>query len=398
MSIDRASLPSPSRVSWYRRPWFLVALGSLVALLLLFHVAGGWYFSTQLGNDGFVVKPPSSEFDIEVVAASEEEITLLDPEGEDGELYADGVHGFDWRDGYAQLGSVLRRDGDQVVRELRLLAGSVPVPGTLGDVDKYAYPADPSRAGIAYEDVRYETPVGPMDAWFVPGTSERWVILVHGKGVDRAETLRVLVSVAALGHPVLSITYRNDQGQPADPSGYYRFGTTEWQDLEGAVRYARDAGAADVVLVGFSTGGTIAVSFMDRSPLADEVAAVVLDAPNLDLGRAVDVEAAERSLPLVGLPIPPTLLAAAKVIAELRYDFDFGELDYLDRAAAIAVPLLVFHGTEDGTVPVEVSRHLAEERPATVYVEIAGAGHVESWNRSPAGYEERLRAFLVGLG
>jgi len=76
--------------------------------------------------------------------------------------------------------------------------------------------------------------------------------------------------------------------------------------------------------------------------------------PNLNHGAAVDAGAADRSLPL-GIPLPGTLVGTAKLLAELRYDFDFDDLNYLDRAAEIEVPILVIHGTDDGTVPIDIA-------------------------------------------
>jgi fermentation-respiration switch protein FrsA (DUF1100 family) len=62
------------------------------------------------------------------------------------------------------------------------------------------------------------------------------------------------------------------------------------------------------------------------------------------------------------------------------------------------VPALVFHGTEDGLVPVSTTDELAADRPDLVTaVRVAGAGHVRAWNTDPAAYEERVAAFLTCL-
>ena len=61
----------------------------------------------------------------------------------------------------------------------------------------------------------------------------------------------------------------------------------------------------------------------------------------------------------------------------------------------LAVPVLTLHGEDDETVPVSVSRELAERRPDIVtYVEFAEAGHVGSWNVDPELYERAIREFL----
>jgi pimeloyl-ACP methyl ester carboxylesterase len=93
--------------------------------------------------------------------------------------------------------------------------------------------------------------------------------------------------------------------------------------------------------------------------------------------------------------VPPALTVAAKGVAGVRYDLDWGQLDYVDRAGRLATPMLVFHQTGDPTVPVAISEALAAARPDLVTLErFGGDGHVQSWNADPARYERAVRAFL----
>ncbi len=197
------------------------------------------------------------------------------------------------------------------------------------------------------------------------------------------------------GYPALAVSYRNDPGAPRTPDGLRRWGATEWRDLEAATRYALGHGAGGVVLAGYSMGGAVVASFLLESPLASRVRGVVLDSPALDLGEVIDHGAADRDLPVLGTPVPPALTVVAKGIAGLRYDLDWGELDYLDRAGRLAAPMLVFHQAGDPTVPVAISEELAAARPDLVTFErFGGDGHVQSWNVDRARYERALRAFL----
>jgi pimeloyl-ACP methyl ester carboxylesterase len=150
-----------------------------------------------------------------------------------------------------------------------------------------------------------------------------------------------------------------------------------------------------VVLAGFSMGGAVVTSFLLSSPLASRVRGVVLDSPALNLGEVIDRGAADRELPVLGTPVPPALTVAAKGVAGVRYDLDWGQLDYVDRAGGLAAPVLVFHQTGDPTVPVAISEALAAARADLVTFErFAGDGHVQSWNIDRARYERAVRAFL----
>jgi hypothetical protein len=142
-------------------------------------------------------------------------------------------------------------------------------------------------------------------------------------------------------------------------------------------------------------GGAVVTSFLLESPLASRVRGVLLDSPALDLGEVIDHGAADRDLPVLGTPVPPALTVVAKGIAGLRYDLDWAELDYLDRAGRLATPMLVFQQSGDPTVPVTISEDLAAARADLVTFErFAGDGHVQSWNMDRARYERAVRAFL----
>ncbi len=64
------------------------------------------------------------------------------------------------------------------------------------------------------------------------------VILIHGLGGNRADTLAVIPARHDLGFPVLAIAYRNDVGAPASPDHQNHLGASEWHDVDAAVRYA----------------------------------------------------------------------------------------------------------------------------------------------------------------
>jgi pimeloyl-ACP methyl ester carboxylesterase len=120
----------------------------------------------------------------------------------------------------------------------------------------------------------------------------------------------------------------------------------------------------------------------------------------LDFSETVDDNATRETLPLVGLPLPPSLTWVAKWLAEQRFDVRWDELDYLaDTSAYAGVPFLVFHGTEDTTVPIATSRELAELLPNQVtLVACPEADHIECWNVDAEAYADEVLAFLERVG
>jgi pimeloyl-ACP methyl ester carboxylesterase len=291
---------------------------TLVALAIVFHLAGGWYFSGELIQDGF------------------------DPE---------------------------------------------PDPITLAQGD------------YELEQVSYTSPLGSMDAWHLPAEGTTWVIHVHGLGATPAEAEPLFAPLQDAGYPQLSIAYRNDEGQPGDPSGHYQYGATEWEDVSGAADLALASGAETLVLSGFSTGAAHVMSFLSREP-REAVIGVLLDAPNVDFGRTVDYAAGQRELPLISVAVPPTLSATAKFLTSLRIGVNWKLLDYVaDAEETVRQPVLIHHGTEDLSVPLETSIDLAAVNPSLIQlIQVEGAGHIESYEVDRQGYVDSVLGFLEGLG
>lgn len=263
--------------------------------------------------------------------------------------------------------------------------GFVPDPNPIS--------SPPSDVGA--EEVSYSSPIGQMDAWYIPSGGDRWVIHVHGKAATPAEADHLFEPLQSAGYPQLAITYRNDEGQPEDPSGYYQYGATEHADIEAALDYARDNGAREVVFSGFSTGAAHILAFSYRNNL-DVVDGIFLDSPNLDFGDTVSFNAGQRDMPVLPMNIPPTVTPIAKFFTSLRIGVNWRSIDYVDKAeTSLRLPVLIHHGTEDMSVPIDQSIDFAGTNPELVtLVQVEGAGHVEAYDSDPGAYVDRILAFL----
>lgn len=249
------------------------------------------------------------------------------------------------------------------------------------------------------QPVVYSSALGEFDAFFLPATdSSTWVIHVHGLNATPSEPEVLFADIQQAGYPQLSITYRNDEGQPEDPSGYSQYGVTEWEDILGAVEYAQANGAEKVVFAGFSTGGSHVLSYVFRHNF-DEIAGVILDSGNINLGETVDFRASQEELPVLPFNVPVTVSWAAKFFTSLRIDMNWKSIDYVEKAErSLRVPVLAFHGVEDEAVPVEESIGLAEASPDLVtLIQVAGAGHVESFDVDYDMYISEVLAFLESV-
>lgn len=252
---------------------------------------------------------------------------------------------------------------------------------------------DPADVGVEFQEVSYDAGLGPTPAWIVPGSrtaakSEQWVILIHGRGGVRADWLHLVVPLYEAGYTSLVISYRNDPDAPADPSGEYGLGRTEWPDAAAAVDLALASGAQRVVLLGASMGGGMIAAYLQQGA-APQVVGLVLDAPLLNLSNAVDLGAQS-----LGYPVPPTLLWTAKQLASWRFGLSWPELDYLHPSDYLTVPTLLIHGTADTVVPFADSEQLAADHPDLVTLVQTGADHGGSWREDPERYNSELLGYL----
>jgi pimeloyl-ACP methyl ester carboxylesterase len=339
----------------------------------------GWRYSTVLLRPESAVVYPDR-----VAAVDTSTVTLADSHL----TRQPGTWGLQWDNGHALIGPTVGRTAAGLVRPL--LAGRPPAPGTVVVMDASAY-LDPAARGLTVELVEVPTALGDAHAWFMPGGSDTWAIMVHGRGASEREALRIMPTLHRLGYPLLAISYRNDVGSPASPDGRYHLGDSEWQDLSAAVEFAVANGARRLVLFGWSMGGAIVGMFLKRSPGAALVDAVVLDSPVLDWRAVLVLQTRNRHLPTV-------LARVAERITAWRIDADFDELDLLARPPSVRPPTLLLHGAADSTVPVQPARQLAVSAPSLGwplhYQELRQAEHTAGWNVDPEHYESAVADFL----
>jgi hypothetical protein len=354
-------------------------------------LGSGWYLAGRIRSEALAAGPgpqlPAYD-DAQFVGLSPGQAQLR-AIGDQPALAKPELYGVAWPGGTGHLGALAAVSGDIVTRPLTVVSGSAPAAGQLAALDRSYFLTDPETAlGAPMQDIVLPGPLGPLPAWYFPAPGRTFIIGVHGQNGTRRDVLRVIDIAHRLGFPALAVP---------DPSGYLRYGQTEWGDVEAAVRWSLAQGARRVVLAGQSMGGGIVAAFLARSPLAPEVARVVLDAPMLDLRAVIEYHAGRHLIPVIG-PLPAPLVWAAKRMASARFGVDWSATGYLDGTDWLGVPALLTHGDDDPRVPLSTSLRLRELRPSLVTLEIfPGAGHGESWNADRSRYTALLESFLAPL-
>ncbi len=355
------------------------------AVLLFAAVGGvGWYFA------GVAIEVDhTAEYPLTIVDAADGTVTLpREPVTE-----RPGTWALVWKGGRALLGPIVGGDSRHVVRKVSSVVSGSLTKSAPAAIDHWMYEGDPKTAlGLPFEDVTYPSKVGAMPAWLVPGSSYKgtWVIAVHGRNADKAETFRVMRVVHEMGLPMMSIAYRNDVGAPSSGDRKNHLGDTEWHDVISAMGYARAHGATGVVLHGWSMGGAMAMTALRKDP--SFVRGVVLDSPVLDWSATLDKQGDARNL-------PGFMTDVAKQVLEWRIGIDLTDYDQRRYAPRLRTPVLMFTTQDDATVANGPAYTFARKAPPGMVTHISTPGdHTESWNVDPAAYERSLRSFLKRVG
>lgn len=402
MATQRSQVETQrSTPSWLR--WTVVGVGAGAALASsAAGVVSGLavYFARQ------VVTPAhgrEENLDILAVVGTAAEQSVILPANEDTTVEGTYSLYFDRGTGHARIGRILSyvpREGTVERAVEQVYAGNLG-SATRGWWSGAVYPG-PAAMGLPEEEVRIPVDGGSAPAWLVRAESDApiWAVLIHGRGASRAEGLRALAPLHRLGLTSLVVSYRNDGEAPSASDGRYGLGMTEWHDVDAAIDFAVASGAREVVLVGWSMGGAIALQTADLSRHRRRISALVLDGPVISWIEVLAHHAALNRIPArIGL-LGQYLLAssAARRITGLAAPLDLKSMDWIARAEQLTLPTLVLHSDDDEFVPVGPSVELAARNPAFVTLErFRGAQHTKEWNVDAQRWESVVERWLGGV-
>lgn len=284
--------------------------------------------------------------------------------------------------GHAARRTVERGDAAQIIRD-----GKGRLSGHLGET--------PADFGFIAED----TMIQGLPAWVIPpsssSTTDVWVIHVHGLGSSRSQCLRGVAAFAALGYTSLLPAYRTSLDLSPVP-GRSHLGASEWKDIEAARRYALERGARRILFAGWSLGASIVLRTVEQHP-AESTAGVLLISPALDWPGIIAAQLRRAGCPgFLARWLPHTVnLVRPRGEPVLRWQ----EMPGTPARKPSNIPTLVVHGTEDRSVPVELSRIFASRQGrSTKLVEFEGAHHTLEWNSAPEMWNAAVQSWCRSLG
>jgi uncharacterized protein len=229
-----------------------------------------------------------------------------------------------------------------------------------------------------------------LGAWYVAPTRTDGasVIFIHGHVSNRSHFLARAGLFAAQGYGMLFLDLRHHGTSDGD---FSTMGLLEVRDVQGAFDFLTQQPEVNpdrIAIYGHSMGGATAIMAFRRIPqarvLIAEAAYMTLE-DNLRLRIIQD-------LPLPAFIFPQVIILFCNMlIGENLFDIrPIDDIQHLDGR-----PVLLVHGTQDTTVPIENSERLfaAASEPKAFWI-IEGAGHMSSFEVSSEEYAANIILFL----
>ena len=227
--------------------------------------------------------------------------------------------------------------------------------------------------------------------------TDRYILFVHGYNYPWIGALKYLRMLLDLG---FNVFVPDMQAQGESQGDYITFGALESDDclewLSQIQKCAQTNGfdRARIGIMGESMGAVTALMSMAKVnfselPLENRPLFCIADCPFSDWDSQMVLQGQKR----FGFN-PSPLLPLVKSIIRRRAGADMDEVSAVKAAAAIKVPVLLFHGTAEPLVPYTMSQEIAKANPDITLCLIEGAKHMNCYTTNPKEYRRQIEALL----
>ncbi|HLZ73039.1 MAG TPA: alpha/beta hydrolase [Dehalococcoidia bacterium] len=255
---------------------------------------------------------------------------------------------------------------------------------------------DPRTIAPQFEDVSFASRGDRLTlrGWWFPGTpGGRAIVLVHGRGQNRADTDYGLTDIARAmhdrGYAVLTFDLR---AHGASAGGVQSYGLHENDDVLGARDLVLGKGYApdQIAIIGVSYG---AAAMLLAAPQLQGIGALVADSTYAAAWPVITRQIRQQRPELAWLH--PDF--AVRLAIRLMDGVDLASVKPIDAVRkAPNTPILFIHGTADDYVLPKNSEGLraASANPASELWLIPGATHGQTFKHDPAAWLARVTAYL----
>ena len=383
----------------YTRGSFMTSLFrlGLLMLLCLLGVAAAilaWGLSNEVIR--YTSEGPKLEFPITAVGEQSVTLPILAKPNRFADTLKEGRFTLVYGGGYGRLGAIVDERPDAVVRAFDLLAGEMPRAGGLARIDSLYYYNDPLEdLRLPFETLQFHHEQRSYPAWWLEhAEASAAVIVLHSHyPASISESLKVIPYFQTLGLSVLAMSYQHAPFSPLEQQTLsseelgYRFAAQEWLLLQQGVDFLRQRGYQQLLFLGFGMGADIALELSQQQG-ASPFDLLILDSPFIQPKQLVYTMGKERALPRMVSELAAQFVAA-------RLPLAWGKVDQSSVLASLETPVLLFAGTADTRVSIEVYDQAAASINAPLrYKRLKGSHHLEYWNQAPTDYFNEIRHFV----
>ena len=212
----------------------------------------------------------------------------------------------------------------------------------------------PDKFGLEYRDIWINIQQEKIHGWWIPQKEESAPVLLHfhGNASNNGDVLDNALIFNKLGLSVLLVDYRGyGLSSPTFPNENraYEDATAAWQYLT----ETRKIKPEQIFVCGHSLGGAIAIELARHNP---QMAGLITEGTFTSIENMARLNSLFSLLPL-------------NLIVHQRFD-SIAKIDSLE------VPLLMFHGMNDETIPFSMGEELFDRaNEPKKFIPIAKAGH-----------------------
>ncbi len=225
-----------------------------------------------------------------------------------------------------------------------------------------------------------------LDGWFLPASSNKVVLIVHGWGGNRATFIDLAQYLQRQNINVLTFDLRGGTGKNT-------YGQRESGDVAGAVDWlvnTKAFEATNIALIGNSMGGAAVIDYSANHT----VGAVVLLNSVINLKHTKNFFARDYNL------IFPNIYAAGVTFVE-RVIYGVRPINPVDVFNNIQAPILVLHGTDDQKSPVQdvydLQKNVSNRNQNVTFIIVPNAGHTffeEKDTSEHSQYSQQIYEFI----
>lgn len=229
--------------------------------------------------------------------------------------------------------------------------------------------------------------------------TDRYLLFLHGYHYPWVGALKYLPMLLELGFNVL---VPDQQAHGESQGDCITFGALESDDalewLEQIRRHAQTMGfeRARIGVMGESMGAVTALMTTAKAnsthvPMVNKPLFCIADCPFSDW-KSILLRQAKKRYSFNLSPLLPML----RTIIRKQTGVELDEVSSVKAAAAIRVPTLLFHGTEDHLVPAEMSQQIAAANESNITLHLVdGAHHMNCYTTNPQEYRNQLLRLLA---